>query len=156
MSKKIWRTDKRLQGVLHPENHDEVKVWVYNGSFRMTATRPETVRVRITKAKGDMYYGMILDQPGQVTAVNKGDEIAFKPLQNSYPVMLAPKYLQERESWQVHPCHQCGFEDLFDAPSDLIAEIFHTTAQQITMFSTICPLCGGVQAVQHKLAVATV
>lgn len=146
MAKQRWQQDVRLQGVL--ENGNEVSVLVYDGSFRMTATRPETVRVRLTRASGDLYQGVILDQPQHVTSVQQGSEIWLKPLHHSHPVMLAPRYMQERPQWQVHPCHQCGFEDLFDAPSDLIAEIFHTGAQHVTMFSTICPLCGGVQAVQ--------
>jgi len=63
--------------------------------------------------------------------------------------MVTDKYQRERANWSIAPCTDCGFDELFDAPSDLIAATFSGLPEGATMesFSAFCPLCGGVQVV---------
>jgi hypothetical protein len=66
--------------------------------------------------------------------------------------MVTQKYLEERSKWIIHPCNQCGLDELFDAPSDLIQKIFPDTpaGSSLGMFTSFCGACGGVQVVQDK------
>jgi len=151
MQEKIWRTDPRLMGRFHPRNPDHVLVLVHDGSPRLTSAQPEKVWVRLIASEADLYRGRILNTPEQVISVSQGSEIWLKPSQH-LPVFLPEKYMRERRHWQVNPCEQCGFAELFDAPSELIAWMFpHViTEKQLRVFSTFCPLCGGVQVVENK------
>ena len=69
-----------------------------------------------------------------------------------FPVMATDKYLRERGAWVVHPCRKCGLSELFDAPSDLMRAAFQgmPADAQMSMFTSFCPLCGGVQGVESK------
>jgi hypothetical protein len=70
--------------------------------------------------------------------------------------MVSDKYLAERRNWVIQPCAKCGLSELFDAPSDLQKIVFPSMPPDATMkmFTAFCGLCGGVQVVQHKDAVA--
>ncbi|MGV3719607.1 MAG: hypothetical protein ACO1SX_01760, partial [Actinomycetota bacterium] len=61
-------------------------------------------------------------------------------------------YLQERDSWRIHPCIKCGFAELFDAPSDLIRVTFPNLPADgvVQAFTARCPLCGGAQALEPR------
>jgi hypothetical protein len=63
---------------------------------------------------------------------------------------VTDKYLHERPAWTIHPCQNCGFSELFDAPSDLIRVVFPNIPPGAVMqsFTSFCPLCGGVQAIE--------
>lgn len=153
MENKVWRTDPQLAGRFHPEYPDDLQVIVHDGSPRLTPNRPEVVWVTVTGYDGQFYRGVVLNQPHQLVSVRANDEIAFKVVPSvPHPVYLSAKYLGERPNWNIRPCDKCGFSDLFDAPSDLIAKIFPNLPadQGMMMFSTFCPLCGGVLIVRDK------
>ncbi len=68
--------------------------------------------------------------------------------------MVTEKYLAERGRWTLHACNKCGFDELFDAPSDLIRVAFPNLPPNAEpeMFTAFCPLCGGVQGLELRAA----
>jgi Uncharacterized protein conserved in bacteria (DUF2314) len=146
-----WRNHLKLRGRLHAEYRDDVQVIVHDGGPRMTDRRPEAVWVRIVAVEGDVFTGVVLNEPQQLTSVRQGDRVQFiVPASGNHPLMVRPKYLAERDRWIIHPCGRCGLSELFDAPSDLIAKVFPTlpSGQVPEMFTAFCGACGGVQAVE--------
>ena len=67
-------------------------------------------------------------------------------------IRVTAQYLEERSHYDVTPCKKCGFAELFDAPSALIAKVFPDMPEDCVMerFTSFCPLCGGVQEVIAK------
>lgn len=65
-------------------------------------------------------------------------------------MLVTEKYLSEREGWNLTACEKCGFDELFDAPSDLMRAVFPNLPRDavMEMFTALCPLCGGVQGVE--------
>src|SRR5262245_2141842 len=65
-----------------------------------------------------------------------------------------PLTLRERSGWVIHPCQTCGFSELFDAPSDLVRVVFPDIPNGAVMeaFTSFCPLCGGIQALESRNA----
>lgn len=154
MTPKSWRTDSRLSGYLHPRNRDEVQVLIHDGSPYVTSAQPEKIWVKLLRAEGELYRGQVLGQPQQLISVGQGSEIWLKPTPRTAPIFLPESYMQERPYWHIQPCEQCGLDDLFDAPSELIYRLFpHVmTEKQMRVFATTCPLCGGMQIVENKAA----
>jgi len=68
-----------------------------------------------------------------------------------YPLRVTAQYLAERSQWHIQACSGCGLDELFDAPSLLIAKVFPNAPGELEMFSALCGACGGAQVVQ-KLA----
>ena len=152
-----WRNHPKLQGRLHPQNPDDVQIIVHDGGPRMTDHRPEAVWVRVVEVEADVFTGDVLNRPQQLASVRQGDRVRFVvPDSGEHPLMIRPKYLEERERWVIHPCHRCGLAELFDAPSDLIAKVFPTlpAGQVPEMFTAVCGVCGGVQGVESAGAMA--
>ena len=150
---KEWRGHPHLVGRFHPDYPDDVQVIVHDGGPRITTHKPELIWVRITGCAGNMFTGRILNVPTQLTSVQQNQEIQFwVPSGSKNPVLVTTQYLAERGDWTILPCDKCGFSELFDAPSDLIRIIFpnQTKNSSMEMFTSFCPLCGGVQVVEHK------
>jgi hypothetical protein len=148
-----WREHPKLVTRFHPDYPDDLQVIVHDGGPRLTDRHPELVWVRVTKCDGDVFTGRILNQPHQLTSVSEGSEIMFiVPDSGNHPLQVREKYIQERPEWIIHPCDKCGLSELFDAPSDLIRVVFPNTPTEsvMSMFTTFCGACGGVQLVQHK------
>jgi hypothetical protein len=148
-----WRAHPKLTGRFHPEIPDDLQVIVHDGGPRLTQKAPELVWVTVTGGEGDVFSGRILNQPAHVTSVHQGQEIRFiVPDRCPHPLLVTPKYLHERPSWQIDPCRQCGFAALFDAPSDLIRAAFPDIPDGAVMegFTSFCPLCGGIQMLHCK------
>jgi hypothetical protein len=104
---------------------------------------------------GEVFRGRVLNQPHNLQSVRQGSEVQFVVADGAeFPIMVTDKYLRERGAWVIHPCRKCGFSELFDAPSDLIQVVFPNTLPdaQISMFTSFCPLCGGVQGVESRAA----
>jgi hypothetical protein len=78
------------------------------------------------------------------------------PAGGEHPVLVTDKYLLERPRWVIHPCQTCGFSELFDAPSELIRVVFPDIpgGAEIDAFTSFCPLCGGVQTLESRNAIA--
>lgn len=153
----IQRTDTKLRGRFHSEYPDDVQVIVHDGGPRLTDRLPELVWVRITGCSANVFRGLVLNQPRQLLSVSPGAEISFVvPDSGEHPLMVSDKYLAERRNWVIQPCAKCGLSELFDAPSDLQKIVFPSMPPDATMkmFTAFCGLCGGVQVVQHKDAVA--
>lgn len=148
-----WRKHPRLINLLHPDYPDDLQVVVHDGGTRLTSRHPELVWVRITKYAEGVFTGRVLNQPSQLSSVSEGSEILFiLPEYGEHPLLVTEKYLKERHEWIICPCEQCGLSELFDAPSDLIHMAFPGTPKDstVSVFTTFCGVCGGVQGVQHK------
>jgi hypothetical protein len=149
----VWRDHPKLKGRFLPDYPDDLQVLVHDGGPRITRNPAEAVWVRVTGMDGDVFRGRLLNQPHNLQSVRQGSEITFVVAEGAkLPVMVTDKYLTQRREWIIHPCRRCGFSELFDAPSDLIRVVFpHTPPDaQMSMFTALCPLCGGVQGVQSR------
>jgi hypothetical protein len=149
-----WRDHPRLKGRFHPDYPDDIQVIVHDGGPRMTKHAPEVVWVRVSVAQGDTCQGEVLNTPTQLESVRQGDTITFiVPKSSNHPIMVTRKYLSERPRWIIHGCSKCGFDELFDAPSDLMRVIFPNPPVEdavLVWFTSFCPLCGGVQVLEPK------
>jgi hypothetical protein len=147
-----WREHPKLQGRFHEQHPDDIQVVVHDGGPRVTRVAPETVWVRITGNEGDLFTGVVLNQPEEVRSVSAGSSIQFRVPASGEPLlMVTEKYLLERSDWTIHPCDRCGLSELFDAPSDLIRAVFSPGHERLApqLFSAICGWCGGTQLVQR-------
>ncbi|MFQ6041948.1 MAG: DUF2314 domain-containing protein [Candidatus Poribacteria bacterium] len=148
-----WRTHSLLRGRFHSEYPDDLQVIVHDGGPRISKKTPELVWVRVTAMSDGVFSGRLLNTPSQLETVKKGDTVRFVVANGApHPVMATEKYLRERPKWRIHPCEKCGFAELFYAPSDLMRVIFPNAPKDsvIEMFTSFCPLCGGVQGVELK------
>ncbi|XZE19177.1 hypothetical protein SH449x_004490 [Pirellulaceae bacterium SH449] len=148
-----WRTDPALSGMFHPEYPDDLQVIVHEGGPRLTQALPELVWVRVTGKRAGAYEGTLLNQPLHLLSLRLEDKILFLSANvGNYPFMVTEKYLNERRDWYIKACDKCGMRELFDAPSDLQAKIFPhvSTDAEMEMFTSFCPVCGGVQVVSSK------
>lgn len=148
-----WRSHPKLKARFLPDHPDDLQVFVHDGGPRISRNPAEAVWVTVTGTDGDVFRGRVLNQPHNLRSVREGDEIRFIVADGAEcPVMVTEKYLRERGAWVIHPCQKCGFAELFDAPSDLIRAVFPGTPPdaQMGMFTSFCPLCGGVQGVESK------
>jgi hypothetical protein len=115
-----WRTHPKLKGRFLAEHPNDLQVIIHDGGPRITDRRPEAVWVTVTGCDGDIFIGRVLNQPTRLRPVQQGQQIRFiMPTGSENPVLVTEKYLQERQSWRIHPCQKCGFSELFGAPSDL-------------------------------------
>jgi hypothetical protein len=149
-----WRTHPKVKGRFLPQHPDDLQVIVHDGGPRLTDRRPEAVWVTVTGCDGDLFSGRVLKQPTRLRTIHQGQQIRFvMPSGSSHPVLVTDKYLHERPTWTIQPCQKCGFAELFDAPSDLIRVVFpNVPADQVVgAFTSFCPLCGGVQALEFRV-----
>jgi hypothetical protein len=147
------REHPKLKGRFLPDHPDDLQVLVHDGGPRVTRNPAEAVWVTVIGIDGDVFRGRVLNQPHNLRNVRQGSEIKFVVADGAeHPVMVTDKYLRERAAWLIHPCSKCGLSELFDAPSDLIRIIFPNTPPdaQMSMFTSFCPLCGGVQGVESQ------
>lgn len=149
-----WRNNALLKSRFLPDYPDDLQVIVHDGGPRITAASPELVWARVVEKTDEGHFtACVLNKPHGLKLVSEGTVIHFM-IKNGwdYPVQVRSNYLEERSEWTIHACDKCGFDELFDAPSDLIAKIFPDVPEDATMdtFTSFCPLCGGVQGVQHK------
>jgi hypothetical protein len=150
-----WRNDPLLVGRFHPKHPDDLEVVVHEGGPRLCAIPPELMWVRLHDValmgpERRAYRGVLLNSPHRLPNVQSGEEILVLPAKGSpHPIRTSALYLEERAQYDVWPCKKCGFSELFDAPSALIAKIFPNLQEGSLMarFTTYCPLCGGVQEV---------
>lgn len=149
-----WRTHPRLRGRFQPDFPDDLQVLVHDGGPRITLRQPELVWVRVTGGgESDVFTGLVLNQPQQLSSVKKGQQIRFMvPSGGEYPILIREKYLVERPLWTIHPCQKCGFSEMFDPPSDLIQFAFPKlqAGAVVDIFTATCPLCGGIQTLEYK------
>ncbi len=148
-----WRQDPQLKQRFHPDYPDDLQVLVHEGGPRMTDNYPEVMWVRVEGTRGQAYVGTVLNEPRGLSTVKQGDQILFIVAAGcEYPLRVTEKYLAERPAWDVKPCDGCGLAELLDAPSDLIAKIFPNLPEGSSpeMFTSFCPICGGVQVVSAK------
>lgn len=148
-----WREDKSLKGRFNPDYPDDLQVLVHDGGPRMTDHPYELMWVRVVGTHGPAYAGLLLNAPHGLTSVKQGDKILFMGSETSqHPFRVTERYLVERASWEISPCNKCGMAELFDAPSDLIARVFPDLSEGAApeVFTSLCPLCGGVQFVSSK------
>jgi len=146
-----WRTHPGLQGKLHPDHPDDLQVIVHDGGPRVTQARPEAVWTRITAFDGRLFTGTVLNVPTQLAAVRQGQSIRFLiDAATGHAAMVTDKYLREKGAWKIGGCAQCGFAELFDAPSDLIRATFSNLPPGATpeAFTAFCPICHGVQTIE--------
>jgi len=148
-----WHDHPKLERRFHPEAADDLQVLVHDGGPRLSDRSPELVWVTVTGCdSNDVFSGRVLNQPTQLTTVEQGTNIKFIAPSGKHLLMVTDKYIQERPNWIIHPCNQCGLDELFDAPSDLIRVVFPDLPEggSMGMFSSFCGVCGGVQVVQDK------
>jgi hypothetical protein len=148
-----WREHSKLRGRFHPQYPDDLEVLVHDGGPRIAATAPELMWVRVVGMSDDAFLGTLLNAPKQLTSVAIGAEILFVvPKRFEYPLRVTAQYLAERTKWDVHACSGCGLDELFDAPSSLIAKVFPNTPGELEMFSALCGARGGAQVVKKIAA----
>jgi len=148
-----WRNHPQLQGRFHPECPDDLQVVIHDGGPRLSKHRPERVWVRVVGGDDDVWMGHVLNEPCHLTSVSRGDLISFVvPEGSEHALLVTGKYLRERPDWIIQACRGCGLSELYDAPSDLTRRVFPDVPEGVTMsiFTAICPACGGTQVVQHK------
>lgn len=148
-----WRTDPHLRERFHPDYPDDLQVLVHEGGPRFTDAAPELMWVKVVGQVAPAYRGTLLNAPQNLRTLALGSEILFvAPEGINYPMRVTEQYLQERPAWHIEPCNQCGFPELFDVPSALMRKAFPTLGadQTIEMFTSFCPLCGGVQGVVSR------
>jgi hypothetical protein len=148
-----WRSHPLLRNRFLPEHPDDLQVIVHDGGPRLSDKPPELVWVTVTALDGEVFCGRVLNQPQGLVTVKLGDEIEFvAPAADHHPILVKRKYLEERADWVIHSCKSCGLSELFDAPSDLIRRLFPDCAgdESVECFTSICPLCRGVQLVMRK------
>ncbi len=146
-----WREHARLKGRFLPDYPDDLQVIAHDGGPRIAHASPELIWVRVVAASGDVFDGIVLNQPHGLRSVAQNGPIRFlAPATAPHPVMTSDKYLRERADWTITPCDQCGFDELFDAPSDLMRAVFANVPQDavMEMFTAKCPLCGGIQGLE--------
>jgi len=149
----LWRDHPKLRGRFHPDAPDDIQVLVHDGGPRLTDRSPKVVWIAVTGCdSSDVFTGRVLNQPQQLQSVAQETEIRFIAPSGEHLLMITDKYLLERPNWIIHPCNQCGLDELFDAPSDLMRMIFPDTpeGENIEIFSSFCGVCGGIQVVQDK------
>jgi hypothetical protein len=149
-----WREHPKLKGRFLPDYPDDLQVFVHDGGPRLSDRPPEAVWVTVVGADGDVFRGRVLNQPHNLRTVREGGEVRFVAAAGAqFPVMVTDKYLRERGEWVIIPCRKCGLDELFDAPSDLLRVVFPDTPAdaRMSMFTSFCPLCGGVQGVRAKV-----
>lgn len=146
-----WREDPRLRGRFHRQCLDDIQVLVHDGGPRFSSHRPEAVWVTVTECRGDVFRGVLVNQPEQLRRVSKGDSVRFiVPESGPYPLQVSEKYLRERADWAIHPCDGCGLSELFDAPTDLIDSVFDVSDGFVPeVFTALCAACGGQLIVQR-------
>lgn len=152
------REHPKLKGRFHPDAPDDLQVLIHDGGPRLTDRSPEIVWVTISGCDGDLFSGRILSQPQQLQTVREGTEIKFVAPSGDHLLMVTDKYLLERPNWNIQPCNQCGLNELFDAPSDLMRVIFPNIAAgaAMGMFTSFCGICGGIQVVQSASTSASI
>jgi hypothetical protein len=147
----VWHDDPALKGHFHPTHPDDLQVLVHDGGPRLSQHPPELMWVRVTGKEQNVYSGTLLNVPQGLKNVKQGTTIRFLAPKNPKlpPTYVTEKYLTERSQWIIKGCDNCGFDELFDAPSDLIRKIFPDVPSDLvmTMFSSFCPLCRGVQVI---------
>ena len=152
-SPKPWRQHPGLRGRFHAEYPDDLEVLVHEGGPRLSSASPELVWVRATGAEGDVFRGVLLNQPHNLSTLCEDDEVLFVVAEGcEHPVHVTERYLQERVDWSISPCESCGLSELFDAPSDLYRLLFGRDAREAEThigFTTTCPLCGGRQSAER-------
>ncbi len=148
-----WQSHPKLQGRFHPDAPSDVQLVVHDGGPRMSDHAPEAVWVAVIGCSDDdVFTGRVLNKPLHLTTVDEGSEITFVVPSGKHLLMVTDKYLRERENWVIEPCRQCGLDELFDAPSDLIRMIFPDLQEGETVeaFTSFCGICGGIQVVADK------
>jgi hypothetical protein len=108
------------------DDFERMQVILHDGGPRKTDRRPELVWVRVTGGAGDLFNGVVLDKPTQLRKVRKGSKISFVLTKSGQRALqVSARYIEERSSWRLlAPCNQCGLSELFDPPSELVAETF--------------------------------
>ncbi len=147
-----WRDHPKLKSRFHPEAPDDLQVLVHDGGPRLTDRAPEAVWVTVTGFDSNgVFTGRVLNQPQLLRSVSEGAEIKFVAPSGEHLLMVTEKYLSERPAWNIKPCDQCGLDELFDAPSDLMHVIFPNIPEDATMdtFTSFCGVCRGTQIVQN-------
>jgi len=139
-----WRDDPRLKGRFHPEYPDDLQVVIHEGGFRLSKNPPELAWVRVVERQGDVFKGRLLNKPFNLATIQEGSIIEFVvPAGGEHLVMVTEKYISERPQWSIHPCPECGFSELLDAPSDFIRVVFPgiPAGEVMTCFTYFCPFC---------------
>jgi len=150
-----WREHPKLKGRFLPDYPDDLQVIAHDGGPRIAQAPPELIWVRVTQAHGDVFDGIVLNQPHGLRGVAANGPIRFlASVAAPHPVMTSDKYLRERGGWTITPCDRCGFDELFDAPSDLVRAVFPNVPDGavMEMFTAKCPLCGGIQGLEAAAA----
>lgn len=148
----------RLKG-RNRENFTRMEVILHDGGPRKTDRRPELAWVRVIGGTDGLFSGVVLDKPAQLRGVRKGSKVSFLvPKGGEYPLQVSAKYLAERAGWRLlMPCKQCGLTELFDPPSELVAQTFpDMTAEDLARgftFTTRCGSCGGGMVVRLKRSI---
>src|SRR6187399_1962076 len=109
-----WRVHPKLQGRFHPDAPDDLQVLIHDGGPRLSDRTPEAVWVTVTGCdENDVFTGRVLNQPQHLQSIEQGTEIKFIAPSCRYLLMVTGKYLSERGNWNIQPCDQCGFDELF-------------------------------------------
>jgi hypothetical protein len=145
-----WHDDPLLAQRFHPDfPPDDLQVIVHDGGPRCAHTKPELVWARVTAAHADHYEAECLNQPESVRSVTLGQTLLFRvSAHGEFPFQVSRRYLEERDAWRIKGCAGCGFDELFNAPSELIQATFPDSSDELLAFTARCPFCGDGQLVE--------
>ena len=88
----IWRHHPKLKGRLLPDYPDDLQVLVHDGGRRNALSAPEAIWVRISGLEGDLFRGVILNQPHKLQSSRYASEIQFLVAEGAdLPIMVTDK-----------------------------------------------------------------
>ena len=148
-----WRQHPKLVGCFDTDNPDAVQVIVHDGGPRLTDHALEEVWVHLDGVdENDVFSGKVLSDVDQLSSVERGSSIKFIATKKHKLLLVTDKYLAERGDWHIVPCDQCGFDELLDAPTDLLHAVFPEVSDgaKFETFTAVCGRCGGAQTVMSK------
>jgi len=92
-----WRQHPKLRGRFHPDYPDDIEVIVYDDDLETSTNMPERIWVRVTGMVGDIFQGVLLNQPYNLKTLNEGDEVLFSVVDGiDYPIRITEDHLRER------------------------------------------------------------
>jgi len=94
-----WRQHPKLRGRFHPDYPDDIEVIVYDDDLETSTNTPERIWVRVTAMAGDIFCGVLLNQPYNLKTLNEGDEVLFTVVDGiDYPIRVMEDQLRERDN----------------------------------------------------------
>lgn len=117
---------------------------------------PELVAGKIVGQEGRAFRVELTEPPQFLKAFSRGRQVLVFRMPNlEKPFLVSEAYLAERKNWTFSPCTICGFSELFEPPSQILAASLDIHRPELVNgFSWRCPLpgCTGTIVVHRSLS----